>query len=73
MGLSLADAVAYATKPTLENGPPRLAQVNPPPTRPEQPAAEEAAGERQRPTLRVLVASSLSGDAWTRCIDRVAW
>jgi DNA-binding NarL/FixJ family response regulator len=55
MGLSPADAVAYATKPTLENEPPRLAQVDPPPTRPEQPAAEEAAGERQRPTLRVLV------------------
>src|ERR1700730_3933078 len=55
LSLSPADAVAYATQPTLENEPPRLAQVDPPPTRPEQPAAEEAAGEQQRPTLRVLV------------------
>jgi DNA-binding NarL/FixJ family response regulator len=55
MGMSLDNAVAYATKPTLENEPPPLAQVDPPLMRREQTAAEDAAGERQRPRLRVLI------------------
>jgi DNA-binding NarL/FixJ family response regulator len=42
-------------EPTFEKEPPRLAQLHPWPTRPEQPVVEEAAGERQRPRLRVLI------------------
>jgi DNA-binding NarL/FixJ family response regulator len=55
MGMSPDDAVAYATKPTHENVQPRLAPVDTRPTRPKQPVVEEAAGEPQRPRLRVLI------------------
>jgi len=55
MAMNPDDAVAYATKPTLSNEAPRLAHVDPPLMRPEQPAAAEAAGQRLRPRLRVLI------------------
>jgi DNA-binding NarL/FixJ family response regulator len=55
MGVTPDDAIAYAAKPTLDNEPLRLAQLDAPLTLPEQPLVEETAGELQRPRLRVLI------------------
>jgi DNA-binding NarL/FixJ family response regulator len=72
MGMSPDETVAYAIKPTLENEPPRLLQVNPPLMRPEQPAAEEATGEQQRPRLRVLIVDHhrMEADGIQRVFDQ---
>jgi DNA-binding NarL/FixJ family response regulator len=70
MGMSPDETVAYAVKPTLENEPPRLLQVDPPLMRREQPA--EAAGERQRPIVRVLIVDHhrMEADGIQRVFDQ---